>query len=422
LCLAVLAVSAVVSFVASAMIPAAAQQILNIRAVVNDEAISAFDVEQRLTLVLQTSGLPDNAQTRSEISRRIIDSMVDETLQLQEAKRLNIKVTTAEIDNAISLIEKQNNFSPGSMDDFLKRQGIDKRTLVRQIESSLAWSAVVRRQLLRTVSVTDDEINKTLARIKENAGKPRILAAEIFIAVDSPRDEANARNNAQRIFDELRRGANFPQMARQFSQAASAERGGDLGWVVAGELEPELDKVLAKLPKGATSEPFRTLAGYYIVAVRDRREPQTPSAADAVIALRQILLPLPAGAPPAAVASQTDLAETIRGSVRGCADFSAMTKELGTGLSGDLGRLKLSELPGELRTVVASLETGVPSAPVVTGDSVRVLMVCDRVAPADANAPKREEIERRLIVQRLELRARRYLRDLRDAAFLDIRA
>jgi peptidyl-prolyl cis-trans isomerase SurA len=401
--------------------PASAQT-LSIKAVVNDEAISAYDLNQRLNLVIRTSGLRDTPDVRRELTPRIIDSLVDEALQLQEAKRLNITVTKKEMDAAVALIERQNKIPGGGMDQFLKQLGIDKRTLYRQIEASISWSNVVRRNLMRSITVTSEEVSKTLERIKANADKPRILAAEIFIAVDSPRDEANAQQNIRRIFDELRGGANFPQMARQFSHAASAERGGDLGWIVAGELEPALDKVLATLAKGTISEPIRTATGYYILGVRDRREPASRNVGDTVVALRQILLTLPPGASPQAVESQKSLAESIRTSVRGCAEFSDVGKELGAGMSGDLGQLKVSELPSDLGSVVATLDVGAPSTPVVSNDSVRLFMVCDRKAPVDAELPTREEIERRLTLQRLEIRARRYLRDLREAAFLDIRA
>ncbi len=412
----------IVLLAAGSASPARAQQELGIRAVVNDEAISAYDLDQRLNLVIRTSSLPDTERVRREIAPRVLDSLVEEALQLQESKRLNIVITPAEIDGALALVERQNKLPADGLEPYLKERGINMHTVKRQIEASLAWTAIVRRQLLRTVSITDEDVNKALERIKENAGKPRVLVAEIFLAVDSPRDEAAAKRGAQQLFEQLRRGANFAEIARQFSQSASAERGGDLGWIVAGELDPELDKVLASLPKSATSTPIRTSTGFYILIVRDRREPATPKAGDTTVALRQVLLQLPAGAPARAIESQKNLAETIRGSVRGCTDFGNVTKELGTGMSGDLGKLKLSELPDSLRNVVTNLDVGVPSAPVVAADSVRLLMVCDRQVPADEAAPKREEIQRRLTVQRLELRARRYLRDLRDAAFLDIRA
>lgn len=402
--------------------PAVAQQTLNIRAVVNDEAISAYDLEQRLNLIIRTSGLNDSETVRRDLSPRIVNTLVDEALQMQEAKRLGVTVDKKEIDAALALLERQNGIAPGSLTPFLKERDIDPRTLSRQIEATLAWGNIVRRQFLRSASVTEEDVNKSMERIKANADKPRILVAEIFIAVDSPRDEAAARQNAQRIYEELRRGAVFPQLARQFSQSASAEKGGDLGWIPAGELEPELDKALLTLPKNAISEPIRTSTGFYIVTVRDRREPARASAGDTMVSLRQILLPLPAGSPPAAVASQQELAQTIGASVRGCEDFSRVTRELGTGISGDLGQLKLGELPADLRAIVGTLEVGTPSTPVIGAEGIRVLIVCERKSAQDATLPKREEVEQRLIIQRLELRARRHLRDLRDTAFLDIRA
>lgn len=398
---------------------AKSQQVLDIRAVVNDEAISAYDVAQRINLIIRSSNLPDTATARRELTPRVLQSLIDEALQMQEAKRLNIRVAKKELEAATALLEKQNKLPQGGLDQFLKDRGIDKRTMTRQLEASIAWGTVVQRQLSRTITISNEEVERALARIKANADKPRLLVAEIFIAVDSPTEEPIARQNAQSLFMEIRRGASFPLIARQFSQAASAKRGGDLGWVLPGELEPEVDNILAKLPKNTVSEPIRTASGYYIMALRSRREP--PSKGDTTVVLRQVMLPLPPSADPQAINSQKALAETIRETVRGCADFTNITKELGTGMSGNLGRLKLTELPPKLRQVVADLPVDTPSLPVTDKSGVRLLMVCERRIPG-ANLPNSDEVRRRLSLQRLEVRARRHLRDLRDTAFLDIRA
>ena len=411
------------TFVATgaASMRALAQQVVNIMAVVNDEAVSAYDVDQRLNLIIRSSSLPDTETVRHELSPRVLNVLIDETLQLQEAKRLSIHVAQKNIDSALALLAKQNNLPKGGLDAFLKARDIDKETLLHQVRANLAWTDVIRQKFARTVTVTDEEVDKAYNRLKENADKPRLLVAEIFIAVDTPRDAATARTNAQRIFGELKRGASFPLLARQFSQSSTAERGGDLGWVLPGELEPEVEKALLKMPKNTVTEPIRTASGYYIMALRDRREAPSHSKGDTVLSLRQAVLPLPANASPAAIQSQRQLAETIRGTVKGCSDFLSVARELGTGPSGDLGKVKLGELPENLRAVVGKLGVGVPSQPVVDANSVRVLMVCDRQTPG-VKLPDREEVRRRLFIQRLEVRARRYLRDLRDAAFLDIRA
>ncbi len=398
---------------------ASAQQASGIAAVVNDEVVTSYDLQQRLDLIIRSSSLPDTAQLRRELTPRVVNSLVEETLQLQEARRLNIRVARKEVDGALALLERQNRMPPGGLDAFLKAERIDRRTLIQQIEANLAWTDVIRQRFLHTIAITDEEIDRTVERIKDNADDPRLLLAEIFVAVDSPRDEAEARNNATRIFDQLRDGASFPQLARQFSQSSSAERGGDLGWIVPAELEPEVQKAVKDLPRNAVTEPIRTASGYYIVALRDRREPSSRGGGDTVVSLRQVVLPA-AGAGGGG-RSQQELADTIRQSVRGCEDFLGITKELGAEMSGDLGRLKLSELPPEVRKVVAGLDIGVPSPPLAADDSVRILMVCDRQEPT-LNLPSRDEVRQRLVIQRLEVRARRYMRELRDAAFLDIRA
>jgi peptidyl-prolyl cis-trans isomerase SurA len=402
-------------------VQAPAQSVVDIRAIVNDEAVTAYDVTQRLNLIIRSSSLPDTATVRRELAPRVLNSLIDETLQKQEAKRLGIKVDPKALQKALALLKQQNKLPPDGLDNFLAERGIDKQTLVNQIETSLAWSDVARRQLMRSINVTDQEVDKALDRIKTNADKPRLRVAEIFIAVDSPNDEANARRNAERIFSELRRGASFPLLARQFSQSASAERGGDLGWIQPGELEPEVEKILAKMKPNTVSEPLRTTSGFYIVALRARRDPPSKSAGETTVNLRQVVLPLPAASDVAGRQSQEVLARTIRDTVTGCADFSTVSRELGAGPSGDLGRLKLGELPADLRQLLGQLDVGAVSPPLVTENSLRLLMVCDRRSP-QISLPSEEEIRRRLTLQRVEVRARRYLRDLRDAAFLDIRA
>ena len=71
----------------------AAQDVLRIAAIVNDEIVSGYDVEQRIQLIVVSSRLPDNSETRRRLRNRVLRSLVDERLQLQEANRLNVKVS-----------------------------------------------------------------------------------------------------------------------------------------------------------------------------------------------------------------------------------------------------------------------------------------------------------------------------------------
>jgi peptidyl-prolyl cis-trans isomerase SurA len=347
---------------------------------------------------------------------------VDERLQLQEAKRLNLQVEPKEIDEALGRIEKQNNVPPGQLAERLKSEGMNIDTLEKQVEATIAWTKVVRRRGGRFAVVNDDEIDETLAKVKESSSKPSNLVSQIFLPVDSPQEEAQVLNNANRLLEELRAGESFGRLAQQFSQDASARQGGDLGWLQVGQLPQEVETVLAQMPIGAVSTPVRAAEGYYIVAVRDRRAAAgAGSDNDVEVSLHQLIVPVPANARPEHVAGQRELAQTISETVNGCEDLSKAAKELGSPSSGDVGMMKVGEMAPELRKVVLELKPGQASKPLPTEGGLQILMVCERKDPP-SNLPSRQDVQRMLTEQKLELQARRLLRDLRQTAFVDIRA
>lgn len=394
---------------------------MRIVAVVNDEMISGYDLDQRVRL-LTGGNLPPAQDQRNRLTAQVLRSMVDERLQLQEAKRLNIRVEPKEIDEALARIEKQNDVPPGQLAERLKSEGMNVESLEAQVEAALAWMKVVRRRGGRFAAVNDDEIDETMATIKENSSKPSNLVSQIFLPVDSPQDEAQVLNNANRLLEELRAGAGFGRLAQQFSQDTSAREGGDMGWLKVGQMPQEVESVLAQMPIGAVSKPIRSAEGYHIVAVRDRRAPAgAGSENDIQVSLHQLIVPVPANARPEHVTGQRELAQTISETVNGCADLEKAAKELGSPASGDVGMMRVGEMAAELRKVVLGLKPGQASAPLPTEGGLQILMVCERTDPP-SNLPSRQDVQRMLAEQKLELQARRFLRDLRQTAFVDIRA
>ncbi|HSR54765.1 MAG TPA: peptidylprolyl isomerase [Alphaproteobacteria bacterium] len=392
---------------------------LRILAVVNDEPISAFDLNQRLNFIIRLSRLEDSIKTRRQLAPRVLRALVDETLKLQEAKSLNINVSEAELNRALARVERQNRLKPGQLQPFLKSRGILPDTLIRQIKAAIAWPAVIRRKFLRSVVVSEEEVDKTLAQFKAAMNKPSHLAAEIFLPVDDPNEDSRIRQNAENILNELRQGASFALLARQFSQSDSARDGGDLGWVKPGELPPDVEAELAKLEPGEVSAPIRTAAGYHILYLRERRAASELSS-DATVVLRQILLPVPADAPKSDWESQATLARTIKETASGCADFSSISRELGSQLSGNLGRVKISELPAELQKTVSTIPVGKASEPFRVEEGLRVIMVCDR-SEKTSKLPSRARVRRIVQGRHLERRAQRHLRDLRQSGIIEIR-
>jgi peptidyl-prolyl cis-trans isomerase SurA len=251
---------------------AQAEQTMGIAAVVNDEAISMRDVEDRIRLVLASSGLPDQKDIRAKITPQIIDGLVEEQIKLQEAARNNLLASDEEVQEGLATIAKQNNFSPEQFLGLMQKQGISKSTLLRQIRAQLSWNNVVKQKLRSQVDVTETDVNAYIDRIKGKIGQTEYMVAEIFLPTDNPARKAEVEQLASRMAPELQaKKAPFGPVAMQFSKAAGAEKGGSLGWITDGDLEPALDAVVKTLSEGQVSDPIKTTEGIYILMLQKKR-------------------------------------------------------------------------------------------------------------------------------------------------------
>lgn len=406
------------SFVLAALalavtLTAATGQTLRIAAVVNDDVISVYDVNERIRFVLFSAGIPDTPKARQQIAPQVIRSLIDEKLETQEAKRLDITVDQHEYQETISHLENQNHLPAGKLFDFISGKGINPKTLDNQIRATLMWGQVVRRRAQGHVVVTDEEIKEAHDRIAANMKKPSRLVADIFLAVDTPEDDAAVRANIEHLRQELVGGAEFVALARQFSQDAAAQQGGDLGWMPQGQLDPEIDRALDHMKLGELSEPIRTAAGYYLVLLRDERAPG--ASGDPEISLMSVAIPAGPGH-----ANGADELRRLAQTVSGCDDFARSVHEADPAAKIGMLKAKLSEMNPNVRSTVANLPVGHVSEPLAVGNGAQAVMVCSRQG-GEVVIPSLDDVGRVLTVQKLEQFSQRLLRDLRQTAFIDLR-
>lgn len=409
---------ATIGFVTLFTAPAPAQDVQRIAAVVNEKVISIFDVQQRMRLLISSSGLPNNAETQRRIAPQVLRELIDEALQNQEAERLNIRITQREIDDALTQIETQNNLPAGGFEAFVTRQGIAFNAALDQIRSNLSWQKVLARTVRPTIEIGDEDIDDVIARINANAGVTEYRVGEILLPVDNPADAGDIRTLAARLVEQLRDGADFQAVAQQFSKSATAATGGDIGWVQPGELGPAVDNVITELDRLEVSDPIEVPEGIQIVILIDRRTNEPPDPNDRTVTLRQMLLSVPADAPPGAIDAQLQTARAISSSVQGCDDFATAAAEAGTPQPAAPARFQLKDLNAELRALAARLEVGRASEPVRIPAGVQVLMICER---QENLGPNPDDIRLTLERERIDMLSRRYLRDLRRSAFVDLR-
>lgn len=408
------ALAALVLLAALGAEPSRAQDTLRAAAVVNDEVISMLDLAMRTRLALLSAGLEDSPEVRQRLQPQVLRALIDERLQMQEAERLDISVTDEQIDAAIGRIAQQNNTTPQAFLDFLQRNGVLPTILRDQIRSGLTWQQVIRARLQPRVDISDEEVDAMVDQIRSQSGGTELLVSEIFLAVDNVLQEDETMATAERLVEQLRAGANFDALARQFSQSSTAPLGGDLGWVREGQLAEELAKVLHNLQPGQVSRPVKTLGGIYLLWLRDQRQ-RVPG--DTTVTLKQVLFPL---APDASQAEQVAMAERVnrlRPQITSCAAADRIGTVASDAQVGSLGPIRLVELPAQMRNLVTTLPVDQPSSPQRAPEGVALLLVCER----DEGDIDRERIRQQIANERLGLLARRYMRDLRRAANVDLR-
>lgn len=410
------AVPAVAQTAADAAAPATmTSDTQGIAAVVNDLVISSYDLDQRVKLVLLSSGIPNTPENVTRIRGQVLRSLVDEYLKAQEAQRLNITVSQEEVDQAFERIAQRSNMTADQITETLKEGGISRATLEQQIRIDMAWNRAMQQRFAPLVTVGDNEIDEVMRRLQEESGEPRYLVSEILISFDNPGHADEIAAGAQRLADQIRQGAPFEAVARQFSQSASAANGGDIGWVHASQLPDGVREVVTQMQPDMVSDPIRTLNGFYIIALKAM---QTGTGADPMrdqYLLMQVLLPLTPDADPQAVNRRAREVNEFRNSVNSCEEAEQQIKKYVSGVASPPQQAIAGQLDPRVRQAIAGVPVGKASEPIRSDRGVEMIVVCAHRA-AEGEMPTREQIDSTLFEQQLSMMSRRHLRDLRRDA------
>lgn len=397
----------------------AQSNVMRIAAVVNDDIISVLDVEQRLRLAALVSNIELDAQASQRLLPQILRTLIDERLQLQEAEQNGVSVTERELNQELTAIAERNNIPPLQFASILGQQGVSIDALRSQVEAQIAWQKYIGRRLVRQVEVGQEEIDDEIARLRSVADQPQKRVFEIFLGIDNVDNAAEIRQNAERLLSQIVGGADFSSIARNFSQSSTSEQGGDIGWIAPGQLPEELDEALASMGEGMVSQPIRTLTGFYILYVTDiqflgRNEGET------TIDLVQVMERLPQeGREAAKAAAQQELA-AAGAQLSGCEALQSFGEQRATATVASANGIRLEELPPTVRDAVSPLGAGDVSAPIDTGNTIVLIGICAR-EDAGITLPTREQVQDRILREKIDLLARRVLRDLRREAFIDVR-
>jgi peptidyl-prolyl cis-trans isomerase SurA len=394
-------------------------------AVVNGDVVSQADVIGRARLFALNAGIAVAPETLERLTPQVVRLLVDERLRLQEVQRRRIPVTDAEVADAVAELEKRNNLQPGGLRAQLAQIGVQPRVLYDQIRTQIGWGRLLRQQLGPSAIPTDEEVEEAMRAAKARAGQPEYQVSEIFIPVDDPSTEGETRRFVEEVIRQLRAGTPFPVAATQFSQAQTALQGGDLGWVRRDDLDPEVASVVERMPPGAISNSIRVPGGYQIVALRSKRESGRDMAT--MISLRQAFFPftstLDQNNPTPQQRDQVERAQRLAQEARNCNAVEQAAARIGGGeRPSDPGPIRLETVtPPPLRSLIAGLQPGKASQPILTPEGVIVMMVCSREQRNLAELTP-DQLKNQLLRDKVENLSRQLQRDLRRRATIEMRS
>lgn len=389
-------------------------------AIVNGTIITDTDIDQRLALVVAANGGQIPEDERERLRLQILRNLIDEALQIQEAKGNDITITPQEINQTFNRVSGNFKQDPKAFATYLKQIGSSEASMKRQIEGELAWRRLLSRRVEPFINVGQEEVEGVMARLNAAKGAQEFRIGEIFLSA-TPANDAEVRANADRIVDQIRKGASFVAYARQFSEASTAAVGGELGWVRAEQLPQQLAEVAQNMQAGTISPPVALPGGYSIIAVIDKRQVLTADPRDAALNLKQIGINFAKGTTEAQAAPRVEAFAKAMSQIQGCGKADEVAKSLGAEVV-DNAEVRVRDLPGPLQTMMLDLNIGQATRPFGSlTDGVRSLVLCGRDDPQAANGPSFDQILARMEEERVNRRAQRYLRDLRRDAVVDYR-
>jgi len=237
-----------------------------------DRALSVLTAQNRI----QAGSTPEEIK---KAERSALDQLIFAELLYQQG----LISPPADLDKQVEFKMSQNKAKFGSPAEFeaaLQQSGVTEQELVEISRKDLVISSYIEKNIIPSITVTDEEIKKFYDDNKSGlAEEPQVKASHILIGVDAgatPQEKAKAKAKAEAILKEIKNGKDFAAAAKSDSTCPSKEQGGDLGFFGKGQMVPEFEKAAFALKPGEISEVVETQFGYHIIKVTEKKDAAAP--------------------------------------------------------------------------------------------------------------------------------------------------
>lgn len=400
-----------------------------IAATVNAEAISCYQVAEGIkTMRLQLTQAGATQPDEQQLYSRVLDTEIMLLLQKHESKKLGIGVDPEEVNQAVENMARSNNLLVSQLKSALKEQGMDYDTYKQNLEDRILINKLVTTAIRGQINISEESLHEYYRKYLQDPKPVRELhIKQILLSLPvspTPEQVGKVYERALDVYDRLREGENFDQLASLYS-SNDGNMENDLGWFMEGAISSVFNAVFA-LPVNQVTEPVRSPAGFHILlAAEDRwKKPELGKAYDEVHA-RHILFKIPNAASVEEKANIAHQAKTVARELKGVSDddFAERARELSQGPSaskgGDLGWFKRGQMVGEFEKAVFAMQPNETSAAVKTQFGLHIIRLVEKrtINPASFEA-NRERIQKVLVNAEMQTQVPRWMANLKAEAVI----
>ena len=393
-------------------------------AVVNDEALTQWDVKEQKRVVLEQLKASSIAPPASDVlDKQVLERLITERALQQFAKETGIRVDDTTVERTILRIAEENKLSPDEFRKVLERENIPYAIYREEIRRQVVVQRVREREVDSKIQVTEAEVDNYLATVAAQAGGEReYMLAHIYVTVpeQATPDQIEARRKrAEEALAEIKSGKEFAQVAAAYSDAPDATSGGSLGWRTPARLPSVFVDVTGKMKTGDVSMVMRSPAGFHIVELVDQRSRNQPTVVDQTHA-RHILIKVNEGTSEIDAKAKIDrLRERIVGGAK-FEDLARVNSEDATSAKGgDLGWISGGDTVPDFERALDKLAVNELSQPVRTPFGWHLIEVLERRKQDVTDTRRRDQARLALRQRKSDEQFQEFVRQTRDRAYVE---
>lgn len=406
--------------------PAKAQQVEPIDSIV---ALVEQDVILRSELDLAIKGIVDriratggNLPPDDLLESQVLERLIIRELQIQRAQQTGIRVSDAEVDQAITNLAQQNGVSVAQMRQVIEADGEDFVEFRRNIAEEIMTERLRQRIVNSMEPISDTEVDILLASEEYAGGEYNISHIMLNLPEGATPDQiSEVRQRITEIHEELKNGMDFASAAISYSQSQEALEGGDVGWRDLNSVPRSFSDAIKGLQPGQYTDPIRSPAGFHIIKVNDYRErskvlAQEHHARHILIETNQLVSPRDA----------MDKIRELRQRIVDGEDFAEIAKEhsddpTSANLGGDMGWFKRNAFGERVEQMLAGLEEGEVSEPFQTQVGWHIIQKLGYREVDVTEQALRERARDSIRRSKQDSEIESYLRQMREEAFVELR-